>query len=199
MRFGRRKLTLRMAGVVALAIAALGGAGQSSAQGAGTAEQGTQSASPYQQTTDDYNQRLADINRRLSRQVSGLPVGDTRADYRIGPDDQLDIAVLEAAELDRAPRVSASGEISLGLVGTVRAAGLTARELEIVIEELLRRSYIKEPHVSVQVREMQSHPVSVFGAVKKPGVFQIRGPKTVVELLSMAEGLDVNAGDTVIV
>ena len=156
-------------------------------------------ASSYQQTTDDYNHRLADLNRRLSQQSSGLSADENHADYRIGPDDQIDISVLEASELDRSPRVSASGEISLALIGTVRAAGLTARELEIVIEELLRRNYIKEPHVSVQVKDMQSHPVAVFGAVKKPGVFQIRGPKTVVELLSMAEGLDVDAGDTVIV
>jgi polysaccharide export outer membrane protein len=51
----------------------------------------------------------------------------------------------------------------------------------------------------VFVREMQSHAVSVFGAVKKPGVFQVRGAKTVVELLSMAEGLAEDAGDTVLV
>lgn len=149
----------------------------------------------YQETTDDYNRRLTDITRRMSPPAESVPSGD----YRIGADDQLDVSVLEAPELDRAPRVSATGEISLALVGTVRAAGLTAQELEVVIAELLRRNYINEPHVSVQVREIQSHPVSVFGAVKKPGVFQIRGPKTVVELLSMAEGLDLDAGDAVII
>lgn len=153
------------------------------------------SGAPYQETTDDYNRRLADITRRMSPPADGVSVGD----YRIGADDQLDISILEAPELDRAPRVSATGEISLALVGTVRAAGLTAQELEVVIAELLRRNYINEPHVSVQVRDIQSHPVSVFGAVKKPGVFQIRGAKTVVELLSMAEGLDVDAGDAVII
>ena len=170
-----------------------------SARGQGEAARPADTPSPYQNTTDDYNQRLADLNRNVSQQPPGLSAESYRADYRIGPDDQLDISVLEAAELDRAPRVSASGEISLALIGTVRAAGLTTRELEIVIEELLRQHYIKEPHVSVQVRDMQSHPVAVFGAVKKPGVFQLRGPKTVVELLSMAEGLDVDAGDTVLV
>jgi polysaccharide export outer membrane protein len=46
---------------------------------------------------------------------------------------------------------------------------------------------------------MQSHPVSVFGAVKKPGVFQIRGTKTLLEVLSLAEGLADDAGDTVLV
>ena len=154
-------------------------------------------AQPYEGSTDDFNVRLGNLNRSLS-QPSQAPA-TASADYRIGANDQLDVAVLEAPELGRAPRVSAGGEISLPLLGTIRAAGLTARELEIVIEELLRRNYIKEPHVSVQVREIESHPVAVFGAVKKPGVFQIRGPRTVVELLSLAEGLDEDAGDTVIV
>lgn len=169
------------------------------AQDAGPIGQSSDPSQRYRQTTDDYNRRLTDLNRALSVQARELPPGASSADYRIGPDDQLEITVLEAAELDRAPRVSAGGEISLPLLGTIRAAGLSARELELVIEELLRRTYINEPHVSVQVREMQSHPVSVFGAVKKPGVFQIRGPKTVVEMLSMAEGLGDDAGDTVIV
>jgi polysaccharide export outer membrane protein len=160
-------------------------------------DRGTEQLPPhlYQQTTDEYNRRLVEFNRKFSQQKSQ----PSAEDYRIGPDDQLEINVLEAAELNREPRVSASGEISLVLIGSVHVEGLTPRELELVLEELLRRSYIKNPHVSVQVREMQSHPVAVFGAVKKPGVFQVRQPKTVIELLSMAEGLDVDAGDSVIV
>lgn len=154
----------------------------------------SQQDSSYQQTTDDFNRRLTDMNQKLAGGDEGLS-----SDYRIGPDDQLDIAVLEAPELARAPRVSASGEVSVALIGSVHAAGLTTRELETVIEELYRRSYILDPHVSVQVRDMQSHTVAVFGAVKKPGVFQIREPKTVIELLSLAEGLDSDAGDSVII
>jgi polysaccharide biosynthesis/export protein len=150
---------------------------------------------PYQETTDEYNQRLVELGRNLS-QPQSRPAA---SDYRIGPDDQLEVTVLEAAELNGAPRVSASGEISLSLIGTVHAEGLTPQELEVVLQELLRRTYIKNPHVSVQVRDMQSHPIAVFGAVKKPGVFQVREAKTVIELLSMAEGLDVDAGDSVIV
>lgn len=158
-------------------------------------EPGTQPSSRYRQTTEDYNRRLIELNRSVSGESPITPPSD----YRIGADDLLDIAVLEASELDRAPRVTASGQISLAVVGTVRAAGLTTQELSAVIEEILRRNYIKDPHVNVQVREMQSHTVSVFGAVKKPGVFQIRGPKSVIEMLSMAEGLGDDAGDTVIV
>jgi polysaccharide export outer membrane protein len=149
----------------------------------------------YQETTAEYNQRLLELDRDFSQpQVPPSP-----RDYRIGSDDQLTIAVLEAAELNGAPRVSASGEISLALIGTVHAEGLTPQELELVLQELLRRTYIKNPHVTVQVGDMQSHPIAVFGAVKKPGVFQVRQAKTVIELLSMAEGLDVDAGDSVIV
>jgi polysaccharide biosynthesis/export protein len=177
-----------------VAMLAAGGAARA-AQAQSSSKPADNASAPYQETTEDYNRRLADITRNMA-----APGGtNSGGDYRIGADDQLDIAVLEAPELDRAPRVSATGEISLALVGTVRAAGLTTQQLQLVIEELLRRNYINEPHVSVQVKDMQSHPVSVFGAVKKPGVFQIRGPKTVVELLSMAEGLDVDAGDLVII
>ena len=85
------------------------------------------------------------------------------------------------------------------LLGAVKASGFTPRELESVLREQLRRTYMKDPHVGVFVRELESHPVSVVGAVKKPGVFQIQGTKTVIEMLSMAEGPAADAGDTVYV
>lgn len=157
----------------------------------GEPEQGTRG---YQgQTTQDYNRRLEELRRVLEPQRLPGRVDE----YRIGPEDLLDITVFEAPELNRSERVSAAGEVSLPLLGAVHAAGLTPREMESVLQELLRRTYMKDPHVGVFVHEMQSHSVSVFGAVKKPGVFQIRGAKTVVELLSMAEGLAEDAGDTV--
>jgi polysaccharide biosynthesis/export protein len=168
-------------------------------QNSGAANETSRASGSYQQTTSDYNRRLSELDRAVSGQVVKPPASGEMVDYRIGSDDQLDISVLEAPELSAVRRVSESGDISLALIGTVRAAGLTTHELEIVVEELLRRNYIKDPHVSVQVRDIQSHPVAVFGAVKKPGVFQIREPKTVVEMLSMAEGLDTDAGDVVIV
>jgi polysaccharide biosynthesis/export protein len=121
------------------------------------------------------------------------------SESRIGPDDLLDITVFEAPDLNRTLRVSANGEISFQLLGAIKAGGLTPRQLELILQESLRRTYMKDPHVGVFVRELQSHPVSVVGAVKRPGVFQIRGTKTVLELLSMAEGLADDAGDTVVV
>jgi len=146
------------------------------------------------QTSEQWNQRLQKL---LDANSAALAAGPQ--DYRIGFDDVLDINVFEAQELNREVRVSSAGEISLPLLETVHAAGLTPRELELVLEELLRRKYMKDPHVSVFVREMQSHPVSVLGAVRKPGVFQVRGSKTLLEILSLAEGLADDAGETVII
>ncbi len=150
---------------------------------------------PQGETTEDYNRRLEQLRQMLSAQA---PAG-TPLEYPIGAEDLLEITVFEAPELNRTLRVSGSGEITLPLVGTVRAAGLAPRALETVLEELLRRSYLKDPHVGVFVKEVQSHPVSVFGAVKRPGVFQIRGEKTLIEVLALAEGLAEDAGDTVLV
>jgi polysaccharide export outer membrane protein len=93
--------------------------------------------------------------------------------------------------------VSAGGEITLPLISVVAAGNLTLRELELVLQELLRRNFIKNPHVSVQVTEMESHGVSVMGAVNKPGVVQIRGSRSLLEVLAMAEGLAPDAGSTV--
>lgn len=155
------------------------------------------------ETTEDYNQRLQILNGIKSNRAS---IGNAQGyaqeyaqDYRIGREDLLEITVFEAAEFNSAARVSASGDISIPMLGVVHAAGLTSPEVELVLAELLRRSYLNDPHVNVFVKEMQSHPVSVSGAVKKAGVFQIRGPRSLLEMLTMAEGLSGDAGDTVLV
>ena len=149
-------------------------------------------------TTEEWNQRLKELLRPANSD-SIAPASAVAREYLIGPEDLLEITVFEASELNRQVRVSASGEISLPLLGAVRAAGLSPRGLESVLEELLRRTYMKDPHVGVYVREMESHAVSVFGAVQKPGVFQVRSTKSLLEVLSLAEGLAEDAGDTVIV
>src|SRR5580704_7489575 len=148
----------------------------------------------HSETTEDYNRRLEQLNQSLSAR----PAAGEQAEYRIGAHDLLEINVFEAPDLNRSLRVSASGEISMPLLGAIQSTGLTARELEGVVEIKLRQ-YMKDPHVGVFVTTVESHPVSVVGAVKKPGVFQVRGTKTVLEMLSMAEGLSDDAGDEVLV
>jgi polysaccharide export outer membrane protein len=147
------------------------------------------------ETTQDYNQRIAELARETKAPDANSPHGD----YRIGPEDLLEISVLEAPDLNRTVRVSEDGTISLALLGSIQVTGLSTRELQADLEDRLRHTYMKDPQVSVFVQEMRSHPVSVFGAVEKPGVYQIRYAKTLVEVLSMAQGLANDAGDTVIV
>ncbi|HYT24094.1 MAG TPA: polysaccharide biosynthesis/export family protein [Candidatus Polarisedimenticolia bacterium] len=160
-----------------------------------------QSASPNQNTPQANLETAEDWNRRLKKLLDSNPSAPavSAREYRIGSEDVLNINIFEAQELNREVRVSASGDISLPLMGSIRAAGLTPGELEFVLQELLHRTYMKDPHVSVFVREMQSHPVSVMGAVRRPGVFQIRGSKTLLEVLSLAEGLADDAGESVII
>ena len=159
-----------------------------------TANQNQNKPQPNLETAEDWNRRL----KELLDSHPSAPAASA-GEYRIGPEDVLNINIFEAQELNREVRVSAGGDISLPLLGSVRAAGLTPRELEFALQELLHRTYMKDPHVSVFVREMQSHPVSVMGAVRRPGVFQIRGNKTLLEVLSLAEGLADDAGETAII
>ncbi len=162
------------------------------AQSMGSA--GTKQTPPLR-TATNINQSLRQVREKLGGPAAASQAGDSR----IGPDDLLNIAVFEAPEMNSTVRVSVSGDISLQLLGAVHAAGLTPRELESLLQTQLRRTYMKDPHVGVFIQELQSHPVSVVGAVKMPGVFQIRGNKTVIEVLSMAQGLADDAGDTVLI
>lgn len=148
------------------------------------------------ETTDDWNRRLQSLVHSALSRSNGSP---SPGDYRIGPDDQLQVTVFDAPDLSQTVRVAGDGDVSLALLGTIKAAGLTPRELELVLQALLRRTYMKDPQVTVTVTEMQSHSVSVMGAVKAPGVFQIRGTKTLLEMLSMAQGLAPDAGNEVLV
>ena len=125
------------------------------------------------------------------------PVGQLRSTYVLGPDDQFSIWALEAEEFaGKTFRVGTSGYISLPMAGRIRAAGLTIEQFEAELISRLRK-YVQEPQVSVTLTEFRSQPVSVIGAVMKPGVHQLQGRKTLVEILSLVEGLKPDAGHSV--
>jgi len=155
--------------------------------------QGAEESAATAESTEDYNRKL----ERLREQFAETRERQT-GDYRIGPQDLLDINIFEAPELNRTVRVSENGEVSLPLLGGIHVVRLTARELENTLAAKLRE-FLKNPHVSVMVTAIESHPVSVIGEVNKPGVFQVRGSKTLLEMLSMAQGLAPDAGDEVLV
>jgi polysaccharide biosynthesis/export protein len=112
------------------------------------------------------------------------------AAYKIGPLDVLDISVFNAPELARSVQVADTGTVNLPLVGEVQAAGRTAQEMERDLAKKLHAKYMQKPQVTVYVKEYNSQRVTVEGAVKKPGVYPLRGRTTLIQSLAMAEGLD---------
>ena len=120
-------------------------------------------------------------------------------DYKIGPEDVLDISVWKNQELSRTVPVRPDGKVSLPLVNDIQAAGLTPSRLR---QELTRRlsEYVPSPEVAVIVREVHSAKVSVVGSVKSPGRYEMRSPATVLELIALAQGFtDFASRDRIVV
>ncbi len=120
-----------------------------------------------------------------------------RSTYVMGPEDEIAVWALEVEELAGKPvRIGANGDIYLPLLGPVRAAGLTVEQLRVVLTEKLK-TYMHEPQVVVSISEMRSQPVSVMGAVNVPGIHQLQGRKTLIEILSTAGGVRADAGSSI--
>jgi len=127
-------------------------------------------------------------------QQPAATAAQTVSGYVLGPDDEIAIRSVDAPELSEKPvLIGTNGDITLPLIGRVKAGGLTVEQLEAELNTRLK-TFIQEPQVSVTVTEFRSQPVSVFGAVNKPGVVQLRGRQTLYEVLSMAGGPSNNAG-----
>ena len=110
--------------------------------------------------------------------------------YKIGPLDVLDISVFKVPELSHTVQVSDAGTINLPLVGEVQAGGRTGREVEHDLAAKLGAKYLQSPQVTVFVKEYNSQRITIEGAVKKPGVYPIRGKATLLQMVASAEGLN---------
>lgn len=119
--------------------------------------------------------------------------------YRIGPLDVLTITVFRVPELSAEVQVADTGTINLPLIGEVTAAGRTAKDVETDVTARLGEKYLQNPQVTVFIKEYNAQRVTVNGAVKKPGVFPLKGRTTLMQLISMAEGLDHNRASSNVV
>lgn len=115
-------------------------------------------------------------------------------DYRIGPNDVIDIRVENMPELTQTFRVTAAGTFLMPFIGRVSAAKKTTEELAQLIADSLRGDYLKDPRVSVSVKEFNSRSFFIQGSVRSPGVFQIEGRPSMLELLTLAGGLTETHG-----
>jgi len=109
-------------------------------------------------------------------------------DYQVGPEDQLAIVIFGQDNLSRELRVNGQGEIAMPLVGVVKVAGLTPQEVQKRLEELYNARFLVNPQITVTVKEFRHQRVAVTGAVAKPGSYEIIGPRTLLEVLSLAGG-----------
>lgn len=117
--------------------------------------------------------------------------------YVLGPGDLVGVHVLDTDEIgDRPFRIDGDGYVRLPLAGRVKASGLTTEQLEDTITDRLK-TYIKQPEVTVYVQEYQSQRVSILGSVKNPGIHQLEGDRTLIEVLASAGGPSDDAGTTV--
>jgi len=106
-------------------------------------------------------------------------------EYVIGPADVIEVSVLKMPELSREYRVSADGTIEMPFLGPIQAEKTTSRELATAITKQLQEGYLVDPQVSVILRHVNRR-YFVQGAVRLPGVYNIEGRPTLLELLSIA-------------
>jgi polysaccharide biosynthesis/export protein len=120
----------------------------------------------------------------------------TSATIKIGPGDLLEITVFDVPEMTQQVRVGADGKVELQLIGNTALAGLTAQEAAKTIAQNLRDGkFLLHPQVNVMVKEYASQGVSVMGEVTHPGVYTVLGPRSLLDVISMAGGL-TNVADT---
>lgn len=126
--------------------------------------------------------------------AAAAPAQSSTGDYRVGPRDLLEIRVLEIPELNLERRVLESGNLDLPLLGQTSVSGLTATEVRDRLQALLTARYVNRANVSVTVKEFSNKPVTVLGAVGKPGPLNISGRWDLLQALTAAGGLAAGAG-----
>jgi polysaccharide export outer membrane protein len=118
------------------------------------------------------------------------------APLKIASGDLLHITVFDVPEMTQDVRIGAKGEAQLALIGNIDLAGLTGEEAaEAIARELRNRKLLLSPQVNVLIKEFASQGVSVIGEVQHPGVFQVLGARSLLDVISMAGGL-TNVADT---
>ncbi len=140
--------------------------------------------------------QTAGVNDRIA-QLSALT--QTKAEYRLGAGDLIEITVFGVPNFSHNLRISSSGMIKLPLLEPLKAAGQTPAELEESLAAVLDGELIRNPQVSVFVKEYRSQPVFILGAIRSPGQYMVTLQLNIIDVVSMAGGLQPNAGDEAVI
>ncbi|MCF8111933.1 MAG: SLBB domain-containing protein [Desulfobacteraceae bacterium] len=142
-----------------------------------------------------YDAEQSKITEEFNKQVfSKADMFYSRAEQVLGPGDLIEVKVFEDEKLNAEVRISSRGWISLPLLGEVEIGGLTASGAETHIEERYEETYIKNPHVSIFVKEHYSQRVTVVGEVENPGTYDSHTRQRLLDAIALAGGLTQDAG-----
>lgn len=127
--------------------------------------------------------------------VIALWVPDARSEeYRTGPNDVLEIDVLNHPEFHTTASINGEGYIRLNILGEVPVGGLTLHEIDRKISSLIAKDYLKDPQVIVSIKKYKSMRIYIFGYVKNPGVKELDGPTNLLDLIALSGDFTEGAG-----
>ena len=106
----------------------------------------------------------------------------------LGAGDVFEVKVYDEKDLTGVYRVSSAGTISFPLIGKIHIEGLTSIAAADLIQKTLGQKFLRNPQVSILIKEYNSKKISVFGQVNKPGTFKYEDRMTVIQAVSMAGG-----------
>ncbi len=136
---------------------------------------------------DKGEKKILSNNSAAAASLPSAGSGVVPKEYEIGAGDVLAINVWKEAELSRVLPVRPDGNLSLPLIGEVKASGATAAQLQATITEAFRK-YLDNPEVTVMVQEARSQRFNVVGQVQRPGSFVLTQPTTVLDALALVGG-----------
>jgi polysaccharide export outer membrane protein len=108
--------------------------------------------------------------------------------YRLAPDDVLQVRVFREEDMDTSVRIARDGTVTLPLIGIVQLGGKTANEAGAIVRDLLDRDYIVHPQVTVTVLEFTRQTFTILGQIQKPGSYKIPSQGTFTLLQAVGRG-----------
>jgi polysaccharide export outer membrane protein len=177
------KMRQMLAGFVAIAASAMIVLPPGSSLAAGV-------QNPYSSTPNFQSASLPPA-KNVPQFSSQAPVTNmVRPDYVIGPDDVIGISVFQIPDLSSTAQVDSEGNILLPLLGTVPAAGRTVGQLSQQLATAYGDKYVRDPKVTVSVKNSESQKITVDGAVVQPGIYPITSGTTLMQAIALAKGPD---------
>jgi polysaccharide export outer membrane protein len=153
--------------------------------------------SPKSQSPINFYSGSNEIKEMNEKILAQAQMNNDPGEYLLGPGDLIHISVFEAEELDTKVRINSRGYVALTLLEKVHLKGLTAIEAEEKIEEMYKKRFIKDPHVSIFIEEHFSQRITLVGEFKNPGTYDYLSKQRLIDVIALGGGLSEKAGQIV--